>query len=86
MTVIVNWQIGWWEATQTCAKKGDNEFCVANSEESIRKHLDAPAGPRNETDPSLVSLCGPVFPSAAPRTGLRLRYTDCRPRAKVRHA
>lgn len=70
MTPIVNWKVGWWEATQTCAKKGDNEFSVGNSEETRRKHLDSPIPPRNETDPDLISLCGGVFSRAVRRAGL----------------
>lgn len=68
MAPIVNWEVGWWEATQTCAKKGDNEFRVGNSEETRRKHLDIPIRSRNETDPYLISLCGGVF---SPRSSLR---------------
>lgn len=67
---IVNRQAGWWEATHTCAKKGGNEFSVGNSEENIRKHLDAPSGHRSETDPSLLSGCDTVFlPAPAPGSG-----------------
>lgn len=66
MTPIVNWQVGCWEATQTCAKKGDNEFGVANSEGTLRKHLVVPIGPSSEPEPSLLSRCSHVFLGAAP--------------------
>lgn len=92
MTPTVNCQVEWWEATQTCANKSDNEFSVGNSEETIRKHLDVPAGVRSETDPPLLSRCHPV-PLCAARAergsrtlgqSLELRFTDCGPREKGR--
>lgn len=39
MTWIINWQVGWWEATRIHTKKADNEFGAGSSEETIKKHL-----------------------------------------------
>lgn len=59
-----------WDATQTCTEKGDNEFGVSNSSETIRKYPGIRIVPKRETNPSQLSRCAEVgFLSAPPGSG-----------------
>lgn len=61
----------WWEATQTYAKKGDNEFTVGNSEGTVRKHLDVLTGAEVELIPPCFHRAAGGFSVGLATMGLR---------------